>query len=199
MNSQLNSQLVLRANQFQQEAKRILDELGLMKILQEISEPKVVGSVANGLLIAKDIDVHAYVKEYDVQEVVNLLPRLATLPTIQKVQFNNYRELRRDYRKDRVNFPHAYYVGLRSLQPSGEWKIDMWFAKEGEVDEFNDSRLQNLSGEQRETILKLKEEWYTKDGYRDGAVSVDFYKAVLDFGAKTNQDFERYLQTKESN
>lgn len=196
MKSRLNSQLVLRASQLQQEAKRILGELGLVKILREISEPKVVGSAANGLMVAKDIDIHAYVREYDMQKVVNLLPRLALLSTIQKVQFNNYRELRRDYRKDRVNFPHAYYVGLRSLQPSGEWKIDMWFAKEGEVDEFNDSRLQSLSDEQRETILKLKEAWYTKEGYQDGAVSIDFYKAVLDFRAKTDKDFERYLQTK---
>lgn len=191
-----NSKLAIQAKKLQKEAKYILDFLGLIKILKEISEPKVVGSAVNGLMVAKDIDIHACVKEYDVQKVVSILPRLALLPTIQKVQFNNYRELRRDYRKDRVNFPHAYYIGLRSLQPFGEWKIDIWFAKEGDVDEFDDPRLQNLLDEQREAILKLKEAWYVKDGYRDDVVSVDFYKAVLDFGARTEKDFERYLQAK---
>lgn len=188
-------ELVLRASQLQQEAMQILGKLGLVEILKEISEPKVVGSVKNGLMVVKDIDIHAYVREYDLQKIVNLLPRLALLPTIQKVQLSNFREFRRDYRSDRINFPHAYYIGLRTIQPSGEWKIDIWFARKEDVEEFNDPRLQNLSNEQRETILRLKTAWHNDGAYRDGAVSVDFYKAVLDFGVKTDKDFECYLQS----
>lgn len=193
------SELAAKANQLQRQARLILDKLGLIKTLQEISKPKIVGSAANGLMIIKDIDIHAYVKEYEVEKILNLLPKLALLPTIRKVQFNNYREFRKDYRPDRVGFPRGYYIGLCSVQGSDEWKIDVWFIKEDEDRSFNDSRLQNLSDEQRETILKLKNLWLTKDGYRDGVLSVDFYKAVLDFGVKTKKDFERYLRTKESN
>lgn len=189
-------ELIMQANQLQQEAKLILDRLGLLKILKEISEPKIIGSVANGLLIIKDIDIHAYVKEYDVEKILNLIPKLALLPTIRKVQFNNYREFRKDYRKDRIGFPHGYYIGLRSVQYSDEWKIDVWFIKKEEDKSFNSSRLQNLSDEQRETILKLKNLWLTKNGYRDDVLSVDFYKAVLDFGVKTKKDFGYYLKTK---
>jgi len=188
--------LLTQANQLQQKAKLILDDLGLIKILKEISEPKIVGSVAYGLMIIKDIDIHAYVKEYDIKKILNLIPKLALLATIRKVQFSNYREFRKDWRKDRVGFPHGYYIGLRSVQRSDEWKIDIWFIKENEDKSFNDSRLKNLSKEQRETILKLKNLWLTKDGYRDGVLSVDFYKAVLDFGVKTEKDFEYYLKTK---
>jgi len=196
-NLSLPRKLIARANQLQQEAKLILDRLGLIKILKEISEPKIVGSAADGLMIVKDIDIHACVNEYNVEKILNLLPKLALLPTIRKVQFNNYREFRKDYRKDRVDFPHGYYIGLRSVQRSEEWKIDIWFIKEDEDKSFNDSRLQNLSDEQRETILKLKDLWRTKDGYRDGVLSVDFYKAVLDFDVKTEKDFKYYLKTKE--
>jgi hypothetical protein len=43
--------------------------------------------------------------------------------------------------------------------------------------------------------LRLKTAWHNDGAYRDGAVSVDFYKAVLDFGVKTDKDFECYLQS----
>ncbi len=192
------SELVAQANQLQKKAKLILDNLSIIEILKKISEPKIVGSAKYGLMIIKDIDIHAYIKEYHIEKILNLLPKLALLPTIRKAQFNNYREFRKDHRKDRVGFPHGYYIGLRSVQDSDEWKIDIWFIKEDEDKSFNDLRLKNLSDEQRETILKLKNLWLTKDGYRDGILSVDFYKAVLDFGVKTAKDFEHYLKTKES-
>jgi hypothetical protein len=191
------SKLLAHAKQLQQKAKLILDQLGIIEILKEVSEPKIIGSAANGLMVLKDIDIHAYVKEYDMERILNLLPKLALLPTVRKVQFNNYREFRQDYRKDRVGFPHGYYIGLRSVQDSDEWKIDIWFIKEDEDKSFNNSRLKNISDKQREIILKLKNSWLTKDGYRNGVLSVDFYKAVLDFGVETEKDFEHYLETKE--
>jgi hypothetical protein len=190
------SKLLARAKQLQQKAKLILDQLGIIKILKEVSEPKIIGSATNGLMVLKYIDIHAYVKEYDMERILNLLPKLALLPTIRKVQFNNYREFRKDYRKDRVGFPHGYYIGLRSLQYSDEWKIDIWFIKEDEDKSFNNSRLKNIS-DKREIVLKLKNSLLTKDGYRNGVLSVDFYKAVLDFGVETEKDFEHYLKTKE--
>lgn len=191
----LDIKFINEAKKLQQEARRILQELGLMEILRKISEPKIVGSVASGLIIAKDIDIHAYVKEYNLAKIVDLMPRLALLPTIQKVQFGNFRELRRDHLKDKAGFPHAYYIGLRSLQPSGEWKIDIWFAKKDEIQEYRGLG-QGLVDEQRQTILKLKKLWYIGDGYRDGAIGVDFYNAVLKHQVKTAQGFKRYLRGK---
>ena len=123
------------------------------------------------------------------------MPRLALLPTIQKVQFSNHRELRRDHLKDKARFPHAYYIGLRSVQPSGEWKIDIWFAKKDDIQEYKILE-RDVTDEQRQTILKLKKLWYIGDGYRDGAIGIDFYNAVLKHQVKTSQDFECYLKNK---
>jgi len=190
-----NIELINEAKKLQQEAKRILQELGLMEILRGISEPKIVGSVASGLMIVKDIDVHAYVKEYDLPKILNLMPRLALLPTIQKVQFSNFRELRRDYKKDKAHLPHAYYIGLRSVQSSGEWKVDIWFAKKDDIQEYQGLG-QGLTDEQRQTILKLKKLWYVGGGYRDGAMGINFYNAVLKHQVKTAQEFRRYLKDK---
>lgn len=192
-----DEQLVARAKSLQEEAQRILQELNLLSIIGAISEPEIVGSVKNGLMIMPDIDIHAWVKEPDLGAVANLLPILTKMPTIQMVHFNNYRELRRDFRKDRINFPHAYYVGMRTTQPSGEWKIDMWFGKRGEVGDYDATELDTITDEQRLVILRLKETWKDGKGYRDGVLSTDFYKAVMRHNVKDEKEFIEYVKTKE--
>lgn len=144
-----------------------------------------------------DIDIHAWMEEPNLGAVSNMLSTLAKMSTIQMVHFNNYRELRRDFRKDRINFPHAYYVGLRTIQPSGEWKIDMWFGKRGEVGEYDATELETMTDEQRLGILRLKETWRDGKGYRDGVLSTDFYKAVMRHDVKDEGGFVEYLKTKE--
>ena len=192
-----DEQLIARAKSLQEEAKRILEDLNLLSIIGTISEPEVVGSVKNGLMIMPDIDIHAWMEDLDLNEVANLLSTLTKMPTIQMVHFNNYRELRRDFRKDRINFPHAYYVGVRTVQPSGEWKIDMWFGKRGEVGDYDASELDTSTDEQRLVVLRLKEMWKDGKGYRDGVLSTDLYKAVMRYGVKDEKGFIEYLKTKE--
>jgi hypothetical protein len=189
-----DKELLERAEKLQEEAATIIEKLDVLEILGRISEPEIVGSTKNGLMVLPDIDIHAYMQEVDLPKVAQLLPVFAIMPTIQKVQFNNYRELRRDHRKDRINFPHGYYVGLRSIQPSGEWKIDMWFGEKGTIGDFDEAELEQLTDEQRLVILRLKETLKTEKGYRDGIISTDFYKAVLYHGVKDPGDFFQYLE-----
>ncbi|MDE2173436.1 MAG: hypothetical protein KGJ31_02450 [Patescibacteria group bacterium] len=191
-----DEQLTTRANSLQNEAHRILKELDLLSVIGTISEPEIVGSVKSGLMIMPDIDIHAWTEEPDLVAVANLFPTLVKTPTIQMVRFNNYRELRRDFRKDRINFPHAYYVGLRTVQPSGEWKIDMWFGKRGEIGDYDATELDAMTDGQRLAILRLKETWKEGKGYQDGVLSTDFYKAVMRHNVKDEKGFTEYLRTK---
>jgi len=196
--NQSDYKLLKHASDLQQEAKRIIDQLGIFSILKEFSEPSFIGSAENGLMVWPDIDINAYMKELDLNKVTDVLKKFALLPTIQKVQFNNYRELRRDHLKRRVRFPHAYYVGLRSIQPSGEWKIDIWFGKTGEpLNDYDVPSSSNITEKQRITILKLKKAWLDdKGGYKDEAISTDFYKAVLEYGVTNKKEFKSYLRQK---
>jgi len=194
----INLELITKANQLRKEAKLILNNLDLIKILKKISEPKIVGSLAYNLMLTRDIDIHAYVNEFSIEKILNLLPQLAILPTIRKVQFSNYREFRKDHRKDRIGFPHGYYIGIHSMQNHNEWKIDIWFIKKGEDKSFYNPKLKNLSSKQREIILNLKNSYLGKNGYKKGLLSIDFYKAVLDFGVKNKKDFENYIKNKEN-
>ncbi len=189
-----DQELLTKAKELQKEAMRVVKSLGVLDIIGKISEPEIVGSAKSGLMAVQDVDIHAYMETTDLKKVAALLPLFARMPTIQKVQFNNYRELRRDHRKDRVNFPHGYYVGLRSVEPSGEWKIDMWFGDRSAFNDYYEFKLDKLTDEQRLAILRLKEEYKAEKGYKDGAISTDFYKAVLEGNVRTLEDFQRYMQ-----
>lgn len=189
-----DQELLNKSKELQEEARRIIEELGLLKILGRISEPEIVGSARNGLMVLPDIDIHNFMEKTDIRAITGLMPEFAILPTIQKVQFSNYREFRRDHRKDRVNFPHGYYLGLRSIQLSGEWKIDMWFGEKGELGNFDETEFEHLTAEQKLVILRLKEEMKTEKGYKESISSADFYKAVLHHGVKNLEEFQKYLK-----
>ena len=196
--NQSDYKLLKHASELQQEAKRIINQLGIFPILKEFSEPSFIGSTESGLMVWPDIDINAYMKELDLNKVTDVLKKFALLPTVRKVQFNNYRELRRDHLKSRVRFPHAYYVGLRSIQPSGEWKIDIWFGKTGvPLNDYNAPKSSNITEKQKISILKLKKAWLDeKGGYKDEVISTDFYKAVLEYGATNKEEFKSYLRRK---
>ena len=188
-----DQELLTSAKKLQQEAKRVLKSLGVLDILKTISEPEIVGSVKSGLMIHNDIDIHCAMDGVDIEKIAALMPLFAKMPTINKVQFNNYRTLRRDHLKERIRFPHAYYMGLRSVEPSGEWKIDMWFGDRGDLGDFDESQLEALTNEQRVVVLHLKNAMKEGKGYRDGVISTDFYNAVLHHGVRDLSTFKKYL------
>lgn len=190
--------LLKQADDFQKEAKRIINELGILSILGRISEPSVIGSVKNGLMVWPDIDIQAYMNKLDINKVLDLLKELALISTVQKVQFSNFRELRRDHLKSKMRLPRGYYIGLRSIQPSGEWKIDIWFGEKGvPINDYDLPDCQDMPKEQRAAILKLKRAWLDeRGGYKDEVISTDFYKAVLEHGIVDEEGFEDYIKNK---
>lgn len=195
---QKEEELLKCAKELQLEARRIIDELGIFSILRKISEPFFIGSIESGLMVWPDIDILAYMDKININKVSDLLKEFALLPMIQKVQFNNFRELRRDHIKSRMRFPHAYYIGLRSIQPSGEWKIDIWFGEKGTpINDYDLPDPKSITKEQRIAILKLKKAWLDKEGgYKDGVISTDFYRAVLEGGIMKEEKFKDYIKQK---
>jgi len=193
-----DEQLISRAKSLQVEADRILKKLNLLAVIGTISKPEIVGSAKSGLMTKPDIDIHAWMERPDLDTISNLLPVLAKVPTIQMVQLCNYLDYRRDYKTDRVDFPHAYYVGFRTMQPSGEWKVDMWFGEHGKIGNYDDSELSVITDGQRLIILRLKDAWSEEKGYKNGVISTDFYKAVMQHSVNDEKGFAEYIATKDS-
>jgi len=201
---QQNEELLKHAEEMQSEARRIIDELGIFNILKRISEPSLIGSIENGLMVWRDIDINAYMKKVELEKVLDLLKEFALLPTIQKVQFSNFRELRRDHIKSKRGFPKGYYIGLRSIQPSGEWKIDIWFGEKGiDINDYEISNSLVLTDKQKIAILRIKKAWLDEQSaqrfgrigsYKDEVTSVDIYKAVLEHGIMNEDGFKNYIK-----
>lgn len=183
--------LLKRAERLHEEAQRIINDLGLITFLERISDPVLIGSAKNGLMVCKDIDLHAYMEDVDREKVLNILKPLGEMPTIQKVQFSNFKELRRDHLESKKDFPRGYYVGLRSIQPSGEWKIDIWFGKKDAfLGAYDSEKLLNIGKKKKVLILKIKDKML-KDGggYKKGITAVDIYKAVYNEEVNSLEDF----------
>lgn len=195
-NGKTDEELLKRAQELQKEARRIVDQLGIFSILKKISEPFFAGSVKNGLMAGRDIDIESYMEKIDIDKIVNLLKEFALLPTVQKVQFNNFLDLRRDYPKNRTRFPYGYYIGLRSIQPSGEWKMDIWFGEKGKpLGDYKTPDPSEITEEQKIAILRIKDLWLAKEGgYKDMVIAVDIYKAVLEHGVTNEDEFKNYLK-----
>jgi len=193
---QTDEKLLKRAEELKKESHRIIDELGIFNILKKISEPYLIGSAENGLMVGRDIDIESYMDKFDIDKVLDLLKGLALIPTIQKVQFNNFRELRQDYLKTRRRFPHGYYIGLRSIQPSGVWKIDIWFGEKGiPLSDYKTPDSSKITKKQKAAILRIKNLWLAKEGgYKDEVNSIDIYKAVLEHGIMDEDNFRAYIK-----
>lgn len=197
---QTDEELLKSTEELQLEALRIVDELGIFNILKKISVPSFIGSVENDLMVWNDIDINAYMEKIELGKILDLLKEFAMLPTIQKVQFDNFRELRRDHLKSRARFPHGYYVGLRSIQPSGEWKIDIWFGEKGvSINDYDIPDPSVITQKQKIAIIRIKKAWLEDVGarpgnYKDGVTSVDIYKAVLQNGIIDEDGFKAYIE-----
>lgn len=192
-----NNQLLKQAENLQEEAKYIVNDIGILDVLRKIGEPLVIGSVKNGLMVWRDIDIEVIVGKLDLNKVSSILQGFALLPTIQKVQFSNFRELRRDHIKSKKRFPHGYYIGLRSVQSFGEWNIDIWIKEKGDLSQNSKNfDFSNLSKEQKIAILKIKNYWLKEGGrYKNGVLSTHIYEAVLNNGVRNKNDFEDYIRS----
>jgi hypothetical protein len=60
----------------QQQAALVLEDLGLLSLLENVGRPVQVGSVALGLMVARDIDVTTLCRQFDLDHLESLAPRL---------------------------------------------------------------------------------------------------------------------------
>lgn len=170
------------------EALAILDRLTLMELLQPFGEAQVVGSVALDLLVKLDIDIHLLVNAPDLLSIVDCIYHsLFDREHIHEVRIT-------DYRKDGgVKLGIDAYPGA-----SGNWSIDIWVTDHPETTAFSftERLMHALQPEHREIILRLKQYYHQAGLLRDG-LSLLIYKAVVEQGVRTIEEFQPLLGMKQ--
>lgn len=184
--------LLKLAQQLQEEAFGVLDELKILNKLTKIGSPKLIGSVKNGLMVWRDIDLEVYVKKYNLNFCVALIDEIVAHKGI--IAFGLYDFTNNKVSKSGLRGIYVYF--LFKDKSDYEWKIDIWFLdlilKPRSFEKF----MINVTDEQKRIILSIKEKMYRMSLYKKYVISIDIYKAVLEDGVKDFEDFMLYMAKK---
>lgn len=171
-----------------QEGKQLLDSTGLRAILERFGEVSIGGSYVYDLLVDRDIDIDVRLPKntdltFDVRAelAATLLREVHAMRGIKMADLHHF-PTGAKHQIDGI----WYGLNVISEQSSERWNIDIWLLPEGSRTEENialTERLMNVAANERETIMRLKQEALARGIKEKGATSVQIYRAVLERGA----------------
>jgi len=184
--------LIKQARELDKEAKSVLKDTNLIKLLSKHGKVEIVGSLALGLLVWRDIDIDVVMdKSFDTDKYFQTVMKLFRHKNIKDLRLIDNRT------SFESNRPKSMYIGVFYQKHGSEkWKIDIRFVHIKDayaLDYLNEIR-SKLDEKNRLNILKIKEAVYTHPLYGKEFSSVDIYSAVLDKGITTKKEFFRYIQ-----
>ena len=182
--------LLERQQALQEEAAAVVADLGLQPLLARVGRPVRVGSVALGLMVARDIDFTVLCTEVDATRVFEAIGPLAAHPRIRELRFRNdtgHWNVDPDY-------PDGVYWGPRYRSEAGDdWSLDLWFIHEGsrqfDLDHV-ESLPPRLTPETRLAILRIKDDCLGRPWYSSHAITT----AVLDHGVRTPAEYRAHVE-----
>jgi hypothetical protein len=179
--------------QLRQEADAVAADLRLDEQLRHIGQPVRVGSAALGLLAHRDLDVTVVCAELDESAVVALSGWLALQPFVRQVVYRDDTALW----NDDPDYPDGLYLGVKYCRAEDrEWNVDVWFVDEPQ----RQPDLNHLGAfgpridyAARVAILRIKHRWAATPHYGREVSGIDVYRAVLDDGVRTPEQFDGWL------
>ena len=196
-----DADLLAQQDALQEAARAVLADLDLVRLLEPVGWPVVVGSAALGLMVWRDIDFNVMCDELYSDRVFAAVRPLATHPCVNRLRFANECGSFNDTGRPEAE---GYYWGVHYFASGtlagDRWKIDVWFLPHGSPrPEFTliERCARELTPETRHAILRIKDAWYQDPEYRRTILSVDIYDAVLDHGIRTPAAFADYLRERD--
>ena len=184
-----------RADRLQREAHAVLDDLGLLTFLAPIGHPRIVGSVALGLMTWPDIDIDVEVAgEIRDDEVWQTARFLLDQEAVTLVSLADDRSGATE------NRPPSMYVGARFRAAEDTiWKIDIRFVRAS--DAIASAHLEELHAKlmprSRQWILEIKDFVCERPEYGRAVSGIDVYRAVLFDGVEDLAGFDTWLRQRD--
>lgn len=138
----------------QYEAKRIINELGLLKLIESTFPNYIfIGSYANQTMVWPDIDICISLSQNAKTDFNRLVYEILNLDNIYKLVYKNeFMEINES--------KSAYYIGVHYYDKRRDirWKIDIKGVEEGKFESIKVSQkqLENLRLDQKELIIEAK-------------------------------------------
>jgi hypothetical protein len=187
--------LFRRATALQSEADEVMRTLDVMAMLGVLGQPERVGSSVSGLMVWRDIDVTVRCRDVTLERVWDALKPLLVNPRITRLNYSNETGARSPTGEPA---DQRYYFVIHYEPASGtEWKIDVsvWTSDAPRSQLAQLAELERrLTYETKLAILWIKDVWHRLPVYPYEVGGMEVYDAVLDYGARSPDDFDRYLQ-----
>lgn len=179
----------------QTEGAVVLDDLNLRPILAKWGIPHLIGSMAMGLMVSRDIDFNVVVECADATILAiahaALLP-ITVHPRVFRLRFASQIG---PFNLDGSTVEEGFYYGIHYQTAVGDdWKIDVWTVQPPRPEIAQAERVRAaLDTEMRAAILAIKREMKANSSFRaNGIHSRHVYDAAL-AGVRDMQHFERWL------
>ena len=193
LTSEYTAELLRRQHALQTEARMVLEDLELIKLLSQLGNPVQLGSSALGLMVWPDIDMTVSCPGLTIDRALETMRPVYTHPKVKRVRYLN--EVGR-FNPTGLELHDRYYFGVYYHASSGtEWKVDIsfWLSVGEHPEPVHEVIARQLTEETRLSILWIKDVWYRLPTYRNQVYSVDIYDAVLAHGIRTPTEFDVYL------
>jgi hypothetical protein len=174
------------------ECARLLEETGLLGIMERYGRPRVTGSYALDLMVWRDLDTELVTDGLSVEDFFALGRELASRLQPARMSFRN------ELLMATPGLPAGLYWGIH-LPGERAWKIDLWAMDQAEFDRrtpYVGWVAANLTPLTRRAILEIKSAIWDLPGYRQEYSSKDVYDAVLAHGVRDVDGFGAYLLSK---
>jgi hypothetical protein len=173
-----DGELLQRQADLQEEAARLVERLGLHRILGRAGRVVPLGSAVTGLMVWRDLDFGVDAPDLAAKnmwaEMLSLLTRCSKLRYVNETDDSRH-----------------YFV----MCVEG-WKIDVSIWTAGippEVESFQKTLSASLSDSRRLTILRLKDAWWSLPHYPEVVSAWEIYDAVMNHQVSTLGELDAYL------
>ena len=166
------------------QADRLLYEFGLLKKLEEIGVPHIIGSYRMDMMAWNDLDIDVENNGMSLEKLYALSSFI--LNTFHPTWYEAKEEINEDGKR-------VWFHGFETMITGELWNVDLWFFDREAIcnaESYCDKIAEKASKNQKEIIVGIKEELIARDIYSfEKYKSLDVYKAVLENGVTNINEF----------
>lgn len=186
-----------RAMTLEREAQALLADVDASQLLAGLGPIHPAGSYVSGLMVWRDLDVMVHVgPELGPVDVVDVLRRaVLLLPGVIAFACSDERGVRSPtgFLRD-----ERFHVPISLERDEGLWRVDLtlWLHDpHTNVTVWHQDLRSRITAEQRQAVLRIKDVWHRRPEYPDEVGGLEIYRAVLDHGVRTSEQFGGWLET----
>jgi hypothetical protein len=177
------AELILRADDLQDEANLLAADLDLLVMLGRAGRAQRIGSSVTGLMVVRDLDAQVIAPGLSTDRALGAMRPLLARTQVLDARYTHERGRR-------------YWYVLRYETDAGQlWTMDIsfWLHEQHARADATEQIARRLDAEKRLAILWIKDVWRHLPTYPGEISGADITSAVLEHGVRTPDQFASYL------